>query len=123
MLAWDARRPTPETLTAIRTLGGQVARVAPDESAYPHRGDRFNVSIDAVWSDPALDGSAIGWARGMWDALEPFSTGGVYVNFSGLDGDIEAARPRVFGASRHRLAEIRAKYDPHGLFAAAAQRA
>ncbi|CAN5867066.1 hypothetical protein BH23GEM9_BH23GEM9_10760 [soil metagenome] len=63
LLQWDARRPTPETLVAIRTLGGAVGRVSAEESAYPHRAATFNVSIDATWSDSALDGSAIAWSR------------------------------------------------------------
>jgi FAD/FMN-containing dehydrogenase len=122
VLEWDARRPTPETLTAIRTLGGAVARVGPDESAFPHRGDQFNISIDAAWTDPALDDAAVRWARGMWDATEPYSSGGVYVNFAGLDDEQEATRPRLYREQRERLAEVRAKYDPTGLFEAAARR-
>jgi FAD/FMN-containing dehydrogenase len=122
LLAWDARRATPESLIALRTLGGAVARVGPHESAFPHRGDRFNLSIDAGWSDPSLDASAIGWARGMWEDLRPFSNGGVYVNFAGLDDDAVAARERVFGDSAARLADVRSVYDPDGVFAAAARR-
>jgi FAD/FMN-containing dehydrogenase len=122
LLEWDARRPTPESLVVLRTLGGAVSRVGPDESAFPHRGDRFNLSIDAGWSDPGLDASAIGWARGMWDAVRPFSRGGVYVNFAGLDDDAGAAREQLFGDSATRLAAVRATYDPDGVFAAAARR-
>ena len=59
---------------------------------------QYNLSIDASWSDPALDAAAIGWARSSWDALAPFSTGGVYINFAGL-GD-EADRDAVFGSER-----------------------
>ncbi|TVR90957.1 MAG: FAD-binding oxidoreductase [Trueperaceae bacterium] len=122
LLAWDARRPTPESLIALRTLGGAVARVGSTQSAFPHRRDRFNLSIDAGWSDPGQDASAIGWARGMWDALRPFSNGGVYVNFAGLDDDAGAAREHLFGDSAKRLADVRTSYDPEGVFAAAAQR-
>ena len=62
MLACDARRPNPESLIVIRTLGGAIARVAGDDSAYPHRDAQYNLSIDAGWFDPALDAAAIGWA-------------------------------------------------------------
>jgi FAD/FMN-containing dehydrogenase len=116
------RRPTPDTLIAIRTLGGAVARVGSDESAFPHRGDRFNVSIDAGWSDPALDDEAVAWARDLWDALEPHANGGVYVNFAGLEDDGASVRDRTFRSSQRRLAEVRAAYDPEGLFAGAARR-
>jgi FAD/FMN-containing dehydrogenase len=122
MLEWDARRPTPETLIAIRTLGGAVARVGADESAFPHRSEVFNVSIDAGWTDPAMDGTAIGWARGTWDALTPYASGGVYINFSGLGDEADGLRGAVFGSSQARLAEVRAAYDPDGLFEAASRR-
>lgn len=91
-----------------------------EESAYPHRGARYNLSIDAGWTDPALDGTAIGWARSSWDALREFATGGVYVNFAGLDE--ESGRGAVFGPSTVCLDEIQASYDPDGLFAVAARR-
>jgi FAD binding domain len=120
MIACDARRATPQSLMVIRTLGGAVDRVGPGESAYPHRGARYNLSIDAGWTDPALDDTAIGWARSSWDALRGFATGGVYVNFAGL-GE-EAGRDEVFGGSTTRLDEIQESYDRDGLFAAAARR-
>ena len=120
MIACDARRATPQSLMVIRTLGGAVDRVDIEESAYPHRGARYNLSIDAGWTDPALDDTAIGWARSSWDALREFATGGVYVNFAGLDE--ESGRDAVFGQSTDRLDEVQASYDPDGLFAAAARR-
>jgi hypothetical protein len=120
MIACDGRRATPQSLMVVRTLGGAVDRVGSGESAYPHRGARYNLSIDAGWTDPALDDAAIGWARSSWDALRGFATGGVYVNFAGLDE--ESSRDAVFGGSAARLDEIQAAYDPDGLFAAAARR-
>jgi hypothetical protein len=121
-LEWDARRPTPSSLIAIRTLGGAVSRVGRDESAFAHRDAVFNFSIDAGWTDPALDGASIGWARGMWDALVPFSDGGVYVNFSGLDEEADGLRAAVYGSSAGRLAAVRADYDPDGILSGAALR-
>jgi FAD/FMN-containing dehydrogenase len=122
LLDWDRRRPTPETLVALRTLGGAVARVGAEESAYPHRAAPFNLSIDACWTDPAGDEAAIAWSKGAWDAMRPFSTGGVYVNFSGLGDEADDLRSSVFGESQQRLAAIRAAHDPDGLFTAAARR-
>jgi len=120
LVAWDARRPNPLSLIAIRTLGGAVARVSADDSAYPHRSATYNVSVDAFWDDPSLDETAIGWARGTWGAWKPFSTGGVYVNFSGLEDEADELRTSVFGSNEERLDRIRAEYDPDGLFEAAA---
>ena len=83
--------------------------------------DAINISVDASWHDPALDGAAIGWARSTWDALAPYATGGVYLNFAGLgdDADLQAT---ALGSNQSRLAEILRAYDPDGLFNAAAHR-
>lgn len=92
LVAVGAGRPTPESVVFLRTLGGAIADVAGDETAYPHRGALFNVSVDASWHDPALDASAVAWARSSWDRLAPFATGGVYLNFAGLGEDGGAGR-------------------------------
>ena len=122
LLAADADRPTPQTLTAIRTLGGAIDRVDGSASAFAHRGARFNLSIDACWFDASLDEQAIGWSRETWNQLRPFATGGVYVNFSGLDDDTDDLHNASFGASQQRLEEVRRTYDPEGLFEEAARR-
>ncbi|MEV8596230.1 FAD-binding oxidoreductase [Streptomyces sp. NPDC052012] len=122
LVDWYSRRPTPESLIVVRTLGGAIARVGPDDSAFAHRSARFNVSIDAGWQDPALDDTAIEWARSAWDAMKPFSSGGSYVNFAGLGEDANELRGAVFGSHEERLEHIRAAYDPEGLFAPAARR-
>ena len=120
LLEHDAARPHPLTLLAIRTLGGAVARVDDDATAYAHRGAAFNVSVDAFWDDPALDDTAVAWARSTWDAFAPFATGGVYVNFSGLYDEADSVRSSVQGQTADRLEQIRHQYDPDGLFDVAA---
>ncbi|WP_082126920.1 FAD-binding oxidoreductase [Allosalinactinospora lopnorensis] len=122
LVAQEARCPSPESLIVVRTLGGAIARIGDDETAYAHRSARFNLSIDASWPDPELDGAAIEWARSTWDALAPFATGGVYLNFAGLGEDIDAFGRAVLGPHEERLGEIRRIYDPDGLFGSAAGR-
>lgn len=118
----DRRRPNPETLIAIRTLGGAIDRVSRDESAYPHRGAAFNVSIDAIWTDPADDERVINWARDTWQAMRPYANGGVYLNFAGLQDEADVDRSSTYGSDTDRLERVLADYDPTGLFAAAAWR-
>ena len=45
--------------------------------------DCFPISI---WDEPEEDEARIRWARGLWDAMRPFSTGGVYANNLGEEG-------------------------------------
>jgi hypothetical protein len=72
----------------------------------PHRSARYNLSIDAFWFDPALGAAAIDWARSTWQAMRPFSKGGVYMNFAGLADDTEHLRQAMLGALRAHLRRI-----------------
>lgn len=118
---WEGSPEAAHTLVAVRTLGGAIDRVIPEESAYPHRGARFNVSFDAGWTDPLDDTSRLAWARGAWTAFEPYATGGVYMNFAGFEDEADVSETQTFGPQA-RLDEVRAAYDPQGVFAAAAHR-
>jgi FAD/FMN-containing dehydrogenase len=122
MVARDRERPNPESVVVIRTLGGAIDRVSPDESAYGHRGARFNLSVDGVWTDPGDDDRVVGWARHTWDTLQHYANGGVYLNFAGFDDESDVARASVLGSATARLEQVLTDYDPDGLFAAAAQR-
>jgi FAD/FMN-containing dehydrogenase len=115
------RRPTADSIVVVRTLGGAVDEVSSAESAYPHRGRRFNVSFDAAWSEPRDDARAVGWARDSWTAYRRFAAGGVYVNFAGFDDEPDVTNADTLG-SQARLTAVRSAYDPDGLFAAAAKR-
>ena len=52
--------------------------------------------------------------------MRPHANGGVYLNFAGLAGEIDAVRDAVYGASAPRLDAIRARHDPDGVFGTAA---
>lgn len=120
ILEHDARRPTPQSVVYLRTLGGAVGRVAADETAFAHRSASFNLSVDALWSEPELDEEAIAWSRSTWEALRPHATGGIYLNFAGL-GDEDGPRDATLGANAERVERVRAAYDPEGLFESAAR--
>jgi FAD/FMN-containing dehydrogenase len=122
LVACDRKRPNNESLIAIRTLGGAIDRVTTEESAFPHRGARFNLSIDCIWSDPDDDATLVGWARETWEAMRPFANGGVYINFAGFENESDVGHDAVFGLDTRRLERVRAEYDPTGLFSGAAQR-
>jgi FAD/FMN-containing dehydrogenase len=110
------RRPTPLTDIAIWHHGGAMSSVGETETAYGGRDAQFLVTAEANWSDPAQNDEAIAWAREVWDAMERYSTGGVYLNFPGLGEEKEALARAGYGANYDRLAELKAKYDPDNLF-------
>ncbi len=107
--------PSPDCEIFLAQLGGAVNRVAADATAYPHRDVQFVMNVHTRWTDPAMDGACIAWARHFFEEAAPFATGGVYVNF--MPGD-EAQRVRAgaYGPNYDRLAQVKRKYDPTNLF-------
>ena len=114
LVALDAHRPSPQSVIMIRTLGGAIGGVGDHETAYPHRSARFNVSVDASWQDPELDDVAIAWARSTWDAIAPYATGGVYINFAGLgdDANLRAAHSAPTRSGRRDPPGLRPRQPP-----------
>ncbi len=114
----DARRvrraPSSRALAVLQQVGGAVARVAADATAYAHRDAAFDCFAIAIWDDPAEDAANLRWARDFWTALTPFATGGVYANNLGEEG---AARVHAaYGANFPRLAALKRTFDPANVF-------
>ncbi|MBI4166472.1 MAG: FAD-binding oxidoreductase [Acidobacteria bacterium] len=111
--AW--RLVTPESYTIIFHLGGAVGREDPEGSAFEDRRAAHAVNIDAVWSEPARVPACIAWTRDFWEALRPYSTGRVYVNFLGEEGQ-DRVRGAYGEAKYERLQVLKRKYDPTNFF-------
>jgi FAD/FMN-containing dehydrogenase len=109
-------RPTPETLFALRHLGGAVGRIPDDATAFGNRRSQFNLSIDTTWSDPADDERMIGWTRRAWQELRDRTGGGVYLNFAGLGEENELLARAGHGGNYERLRAVKRRYDPDNVF-------
>src|SRR4051794_1597118 len=108
--------PSPLSAALLEFYGGAMNRVGAQDTAYPLRDAMYALNVIAAWTDAAQDAPNIAWARGMWDAVQPFSPGSVYVNFLGV-GDASDDRVRAaYGPNYARLAQIKAAYDPMNLF-------
>jgi FAD/FMN-containing dehydrogenase len=114
-LARFATRPSPATLVALRHLGGAIARVPEDATAYGNRAAQFNLSFDATWTNRRDDAANIAWAREAWEALLPFASG-VYLNFAGLGEEGQALARGGLRDNYARLADLKRRYDPDNLF-------
>ena len=95
-------------------LGGAVARVAHDATAYAARDVAHSIIIDAVSlpGEPGVAAAEAAWARRFLQALQPHRAGGVYVNFLDSDDDTTRVREAYGDRTHRRLAEVKAKYDP-----------
>ena len=98
----------------IVAWGGAVRRFGADSSPLAGREARFIVHPLLLWGDPADDERNRRLARAFRDDMRRWSTGATYPNFLGDEG--AARMSAAFGASAQRLAAIKARWDPHGLF-------
>ncbi|TPL06749.1 FAD-binding oxidoreductase [Mesorhizobium sp. B2-4-14] len=109
-----AAAPNRSSLLVFQQVGGAIARVPASDSPYANRDAAVDCFPIAIWDDPADDEANIGWARDLWNAVRPFSTGGVYANNLGDEGD-ERVRD-AYGGNYARLAAIKTQYDPTNFF-------
>ncbi len=115
MVNYVTQRPSPFSKVLLAHLEGAISRVDHDETAYVHRDAPFLLNINSMWTDAQESARHIGWARDFWAAMQPFSAGGVYVNFLSNEGEdrIKAAYdPKTY----ERLVALKNKYDPTNFF-------
>ncbi|PBB18871.1 FAD-binding oxidoreductase [Mesorhizobium sp. WSM4313] len=109
-----AKAPNRSSLLVFQQVGGAIARVPASDSPYANRDAALDCFPIAIWDDPVDDEANIGWARDLWNAVRPFSTGGVYANNLGDEGD-ERVRD-AYGGNYARLAAVKKQYDPTNFF-------
>jgi FAD/FMN-containing dehydrogenase len=101
-------------VTQIRVLGGAMARVSNDATAFAHRDRRLMVNAVALYGDPAERATHEAWVDAFAEAVQRGPVG-AYVNFLGDEGEARV-RQAYPGATWERLAEIKGRYDPTNLF-------
>jgi FAD/FMN-containing dehydrogenase len=106
--------PSPQTIVIVEQGGGALARVDPGATAFPHRTWEFNFLVTSMWGDSRADEDNIAWTRDLWDAVQPFASDAVYVNFLGVEGD-ERVRS-AYGPNYKRLVNLKRKCDPTNFF-------
>jgi FAD/FMN-containing dehydrogenase len=98
----------------LRVLGGAMARVPADATAFAHRDSRIMVNLAAFYDGPADREVRQAWVDDFADALLQGNTG-VYVNFLADEGP-ERVRQAYPGPTWDRLVEVKRRYDPDNLF-------
>jgi hypothetical protein len=98
----------------IRPLGGAVARVPNDATAYPHRDRPYMLNVAALLGPDDDRAAATVWVDGMAAAIQRGPVA-AYVNFVGDEGAARVRDAYPHGAWE-RLLEIKRRYDPTNLF-------
>ena len=108
------RISSPLTSFPIWQMGGAVARVGEDETAFNGRNAGFTYNIGACTESAEGFDEEREWVRNFWSALEPYHQG-VYVNFLGDEGQDRVRES--YGAGKYaRLQELKRRYDPDNFF-------
>jgi hypothetical protein len=108
------RITSPIASIALWQMGGAVARVGEDDTAFNGRqaGFTFNINGNTETADGFDDQRQ--WARDYWSALAPYHTS-VYVNFLMEEGEDRVRQ--AYGAQKYdRLKQLKRTYDPTNFF-------
>jgi FAD/FMN-containing dehydrogenase len=114
MVEYGRQITSPVTSIALWQMGGAVARV--DENATAFHGRRAGFTFNINGNSETADGfeEQRRWARQYWDALAPHHTG-VYVNFLMEEGEDRVRQ--AYGAEKYgRLKALKRTYDPTNFF-------
>jgi FAD/FMN-containing dehydrogenase len=107
------RVSSPLSQVILGRMGGAVARVSDDATAFPHRQARNLLWIVTGWT-PGQDAEPhLAWSRAIHGAMRPFAAGGVYVNALGDEPDRVRA---AYGGNWERLRQVKRAYDPDNVF-------
>jgi hypothetical protein len=101
-------------VTQLRVLGGAIARVPADSTAYAHRNSRIMTNVVGFYDDPDDKPAREAWVEEFASDLRQ-DDAGAYVNFLGDEGE-ERVRAAYPGGTWDRLAKVKAEYDPTNIF-------
>jgi FAD/FMN-containing dehydrogenase len=104
----------PIAVAQLRVLGGAMARVPADATAFAHRSRPVMVALGAVWERAEEAAVHEAWVAGFAAAVGQGAPG-VYVNFVGDEGQARV-REAYPGSTWERLAAVKRRYDPTNLF-------
>ncbi|MFD8482899.1 FAD-binding oxidoreductase [Kitasatospora sp. NPDC059673] len=109
-----AALPSPDAHAQLAFLGGAVARVGAEDSAYTYRQAPYLLSAVGRWTTGPAE-PQVAWVRQCLEAMRPFSSGGAYVNLMGVEG--QGPVVEAYGLAKYeRLVALKDRYDPGNLF-------
>lgn len=116
LVAQYARATSPLSALVLEQLGGAVARVAADATAFPHRDAAFNLAMIARWTEPSERDRHVQWTRALHEAVRPFARDSAYVNYLGVGEGAERVRAAYGEAHWARLVALKREWDPANVF-------
>lgn len=107
---------SPDTIMGLsHYMHGEVCRVEPDATAFPHRrAHSVHLRVAYNWNDPGINEARFAWGDAWLRQLRPPSDERIYANYQTYE--TEAGSPSVFGPNHRRLLNLKKQYDPTNFF-------
>ena len=111
-------RASSKSKIFLEFLHGTFSRYPLESAVFDHRKSPYNLLIIGAWDDEEQDEVNKIWTRDTWDAMSPFASEGVYVNYLGTEDDEGSDRlSEAYGPGKYeKLLALKRKYDPTNLF-------
>ena len=112
-----ASRTSPLHQILVHQMGGAVARVPQEKTAFAYRDAAFVLTVAGVWASPEESRhSHVAWTRSAWEASRPASMGGAYVNHLDADEGQDRVRDAYGPIIYQRLVDVKTTWDPDNVF-------
>jgi hypothetical protein len=108
----EANLPVVQVVV-MSQVGGAIARVKPNATAFAQRAATHSVMLLSRWDDPGTNDAISAWIKSSWKKVEPL-THGFYVN--DYTPEDATRMSTTYGANFTRLVALKAKADPNNLF-------
>ncbi len=105
--------PGPQCEIHVHQMGGAVARVGEQDTAFSERSMPFVLNVVTGWQGAEGTDAHTQWARAVVDGAADASTGRAYVNFL---GDADEAQSSYGADTYARLVALKREYDPTNVF-------
>ena len=113
---YASRQPSDYSTSDLWHVGRGIRRYGSEHGAFNGRQAGYLLNPEANWVNAEDDQANIEWVRNFLDAMKPFASCGLYLNFAGLQEEGEAMMKSAYSNHYQRLAALKKEYDPSNLF-------
>jgi len=106
--------PTPHSTMHMYPINGAAHKIGKNDTPWAYRDANWAQVMVGVDPDPKNNEKITKWTKDYYNAIHPYSAGGVYINFM-MDEGQERVKAS-YKDNYDRLAKIKSKYDPNNLF-------
>ena len=106
---------SPLSQISLEHLHGALHRSPPGSNALNFAGAKYDLLVNAKWTDPAGDAENVSWARDGFVRLRPFLSRGAYPNYMSQENR-DRVRQAYGGETYDRLVALKDRYDPTNFF-------